>query len=64
MILIKNKVTHTHIYTHTHIPNQQMNSKKMLISILDGGFGPRFFGPRFKKRGPKMPTAPVFINGA
>ena len=29
-----------------------------------GGFGPRFFGPRFKKRGPKMPNAPFFKNGA
>ena len=29
-----------------------------------GGFGPRFFGPRFKKRGPKMPNAPFFTNGA
>ena len=28
------------------------------------GFGPRFFGPRFKKRGPKMPKAPFFKNGA
>ena len=27
-------------------------------------FRPRFFGPRFKKRGPKHPTAPFFKNGA
>ena len=30
----------------------------------NGGFGPRFFGLRFKKCGPKMIKAPFFKNGA
>ena len=36
----------------------------LIVTTKNGGFGPRFFGPRLKKRGPKMPNAPFFKNGA
>ena len=29
----------------------------------NGGVRPRFFGPRFKKRGPKQPKAPFYTRG-
>ena len=38
--------------------------KKITFTTKRGGFRLRFFGPRFKKRGPKLSKAQFFKNGA
>ena len=56
------------IALHLALPKFVNNSFHIIpvppYTTKNGGFGPRFFGPRFKKRGPKMPNAPFFKNGA
>ena len=38
------------------IGTKQIFKREKIDTTKNGGFGPRFFGPRFKKCSPKMPN--------